>query len=151
MPSHKGFTIVELLIVVAIIGILAAIAIPSYQNYVNRAGRTDGQTWLMTVMQAQERFYSQNQTYTANLGVGGLGLVNPSGGAVAANGTLTSEDGRYAISAAACANAVIANCVTLTATAQGQQAARDTECGNLTLDSRGTKGESGTGDVDACW
>ena len=153
MPRQKGFTIVELLIVVAIIGVIAAIAIPSYQNYITRAGRTDGQTWLMTVMQAQERFYSQNQAYTANLGggVGGLALTNPSGGAVATNGSLTSEDGRYTISAAACANAVIANCVTLTATAQGQQAARDTECGNLTLDSRGTKGESGTGNVDACW
>jgi len=151
MPRQKGFTIVELLVVVGIIGVIAAIALPSYRNYITRAGRTDGQTWLMTVMQAQERFYSQNQTYTANLGVNGLAMTNPRGGAVAANGSLTSEDGRYVISAAACANAAITNCVLLTATAQGQQAATDTECGNLTLDSRGTKGEGGTGDVQSCW
>lgn len=68
--KQQGFSLIELMIVVAIVGILAAIAYPSYQNYVLRSGRADGQAKLMEILQAQERFYSQNQTYTANLGVG---------------------------------------------------------------------------------
>ncbi|ARU89811.1 type IV pilin protein [Pseudomonas sp. M30-35] len=145
MFRQKGFTLMELMIVVAIIGILAAIAYPSYQDYVLRSGRSDGQAWLMRIMQAQERFYSQNQTYTTNLGAGGLAM------GVAANAAVISEDQRYSITAAACANVTIANCVMLSAAPQGAQA-RDNECGTLTLNSRGTKGEGGTAaSFQDCW
>jgi len=142
--KQSGFTLIELMIVVAIIGILAAIAFPSYRDYIQRTGRADGQAKLMEIMQAQERFYSQNQTYTANLGAGGLGY------GVAADAAVASDEGRYNITAAACAGAVIANCVALTADAIGQQA-NDTKCGDLTLDSRGTKGKGGTLTVQDCW
>lgn len=141
--KQSGFTLIELMIVVAIVGILAAIAYPSYQSYVERTGRADGQAKLMEIMQAQERFYSQNQTYTANLGAGGLGY------GVAANAAVASDEGRYNITAAACGGA-IASCVALTADAVGQQAS-DTKCGDLTLDSRGTKGKGGTLTVLDCW
>lgn len=145
MFRQKGFTLMELMIVVAIIGILAAIAYPSYQDYVLRSGRSDGQAWLMRIMQAQERFYSQNQTYTTNLGAGGLAM------GVAANAAVISEDQRYSITAAACANVTIATCVMLSAAPQGAQA-RDNECGTLTLNSRGTKGEGGTAaSFQDCW
>uniref|UniRef100_UPI0030D75138 type IV pilin protein n=1 Tax=Pseudomonas sp. RL_15y_Pfl2_60 TaxID=3088709 RepID=UPI0030D75138 len=145
MFRQKGFTLMELMIVVAIIGILGAIAYPSYQNYVLRAGRSDGHAWLMRIMQAQERFYSQNQTYTANLGAGGLAMTGN------ANAAVISEDQRYSITAAACAGATIATCVMLSAAPQGAQA-RDNECGTLTLNSRGTKGEGGTAaSFQDCW
>lgn len=145
MLRQKGFTLLEMMIVVAIIGILGAIAYPSYQSYVIKAGRSDGQAWLMRIMQAQERFNSQNQTYTANLGAGGLAL----GGA--ADAALISEDQRYSITAAACANTTIATCVMLSAAPRGAQA-RDAECGTLTLNSRGTKGEGGTAaSFQDCW
>jgi type IV pilus assembly protein PilE len=139
--KQQGFSLIELMIVVAIIGILAAIAYPSYQNYVLRSGRADGQAKLMEILQAQERFYSQNQAYVTNLGVGGLAY------GVATDAAVPSDERRYNISAAACGGSTIARCVTLTATRVGPQL-QDNECGNLTLDSRGTKGAT---DVDRCW
>ena len=141
--KQSGFTLIEMMIVVAIVGILAAISYPSYRDYVERAGRADGKAKLLEIMQAQERFYSQNQTYTANLGAGGLGY------GVAANAAVASDEGRYSITAAVCGGA-IARCVALTADAVGAQA-NDTRCGDLTLDSLGTKGEGGTLTVQDCW
>lgn len=141
--KEKGFSLMELMIVVAIIGILAAIAYPSYQEYVLRTGRADGQAKLMEILQAQERFYSQNQTYTTNLGAGAGGLAY----GVAADAAVPSTEGRYTITAAACANSTIARCVTLTAARIGPQL-KDNTCGNLSLDSRGTKGAT---DVPKCW
>jgi type IV pilus assembly protein PilE len=141
--KQSGFTLIELMIVVAIVGILAAIAYPSYQSYTERTGRADGMAKLMEIMQAQERFYSQNQSYTANLGAGGLAY------GVAANAAVASDEGRYNITAAACGGG-IASCVALTADAVGRQAS-DTRCGDLTLDSRGTKGAGGTLAVQDCW
>ena len=98
--KRNGFTLIEVMIVVAIVGILAAIAYPSYQEYVLRTGRADGMAKLMEIMQAQERFYSQNQTYTANLGAGGLAYN------VAANAAVASNEGRYNIAAAACGSSI---------------------------------------------
>ncbi|MCJ8170653.1 type IV pilin protein [Pseudomonas sp. A3.4] len=119
-------------------------AYPSYQRYVVKTGRTDGQAKLSEIMQAQERRFATAQSYITNLGAGGLGY------GVVADAAVPSDEGRYNISAAACAGLTIATCVVLTATRQGAQA-NDAECGNLTLDSRGIKGESGTLTVDDCW
>ncbi|WP_439887513.1 type IV pilin protein [Pseudomonas sp. MBLB4123] len=141
--TQRGFSLIELMIAVAIVGILAAIAYPSYQSYVLKSGRSDGQAKLMEILQAQERFFSQNQTYVTNLGAGGLGY------GVAADAAVPSNEGRYTISAQACGGG-IADCVQLTATRAGAQA-NDTQCGNLSLDSRGTKGETGTLTVQDCW
>lgn len=138
--KQRGFTLIELMVVVAIIAILAAIAYPSYQEYVLKTGRADGKAKLAEIMSAQERFYSQNQSYTVDLSAGlGYG-TNP----------VASAEGRYSVSAAACAGSVISNCVQLTATTTGPQVA-DARCGNLSLDSRGTHTKTGTDSLKSCW
>lgn len=74
-----GFTLIELMIVVAIIGILAAIAYPSYQSYVEKTRRTDAQGALMSFANAMERYYTQNNTY-----------IGADGGSSAISNTLTA-------------------------------------------------------------
>ena len=60
----RGVTLIELLITVAIVAIIAAIAIPSYNNYVLRAHRTEAKSALLSMAAAEERFYSTNNAYT---------------------------------------------------------------------------------------
>ncbi|PHV11430.1 type IV pilin protein [Chitinimonas sp. BJB300] len=61
--AENGFTLIELMIVVAIIGVLAAIAIPQYQSYIIRSRKVAAQADLTTYAQALERYYTTNQTY----------------------------------------------------------------------------------------
>jgi type IV pilus assembly protein PilE len=141
--AYGGFTLIEVMVVVAIVGILAAIAYPSYQSYVLKGQRSEGKAKLMEIMQAQERYNSQNQSYATNLGTGKDGL----GFNAAANAPVSSETRLYNISAQACAGQTIASCVLLTAT----PTRNDPECTTLTLDSRGTRGSSGTATSQTCW
>jgi len=123
LNKMAGMTLIELMIVVAVVGILSAIAYPAYQDQMTKTRRTDGKTELAAVMNAQERFFTNNGTYTATLLAGGLGLPDAN-----------SDEGHYTIAAAAC-GAGLTQCVALTATAVGVQAAD----GNLTYDSLGNK------------
>ena len=123
----NGFTLVELLIVVAIVSILASIAIPSYQSHIQESRRTEGQVKLMEVMNAQERYYTLNNTYVSD-----LTKLNYD------NNPEPSENNYYNISAAACGTGngqQIDSCVQLTATATGAHAAD----GNLTYNSLGQR------------
>lgn len=71
--KQVGFTLIELMIVVAIIAIIAAIALPSYQGYVERTRAGDAQAALMSLANAMERFHTQNGTYDgATVGAGGI-------------------------------------------------------------------------------
>lgn len=63
MKKVGGFTLIELMIVVAIVAILAAVAYPSYQEYIARSRRADAKTVLLENAQFLERFYTQNGTY----------------------------------------------------------------------------------------
>lgn len=138
MRRHTGFTLVEILIVVAILGIIAAIALPSYQDSQLRAGRADGKNALLKAASDQERFYSANFTYSTNADP----LSTP------ARATVNSPDGFYVISVAACAGGTIANCFVATATPQGRQTAD--ACGNLSITSAGVRTASG-GTLEDCW
>lgn len=120
----RGFTLIELLIVVAIIGIISAVAYPSYQQYLVKAGRAEGVSMLMQVMERQENHYRSNLTYVTDLS--SLGYANASS---------DSETGLYSIAAGTCASGSIRRCVLLTATAQNRQAGD----GDFTLNSRGER------------
>jgi type IV pilus assembly protein PilE len=73
---QKGFTLIEIMIVVAIIGILAAIAIPQYQDYVLRANIQEATSTLSDFRTRMEQWYQDNRTYAA-AGGGGCGVANP--------------------------------------------------------------------------
>jgi type IV pilus assembly protein PilE len=131
--SAKAFTLIELLIVIAIIAILASIAYPSYERYVQRTRRADGREMLMRIAAAEERFYTNRNIYTANIGAD-LGLP------------LASENGYYNVAAAIAAGG---QTFVLTATPQGTQ--NLDACGNLTINNTGFKAQSGSETNGKCW
>lgn len=96
MKHHRinGFSLIELMIVVVIVGILAAIAMPSYSNYVIRGSRAAAQTELLEMASQQEKIYLNSNAYTANVttaynGTSAGGLGRTSG---------KTPDGKYALS-----------------------------------------------------
>jgi prepilin-type N-terminal cleavage/methylation domain len=127
--NSKGFTLLELMVTVAIVAILAAIAYPSYSNYVRHSRRSEAIEALLSAQMRQEEYRVINRTY-ANTSQ--LGLVNGD---------------YYDFASSAAVSAGIAS-YTLTATAKGSQAS-DSEnsvtC-NLTITNQNTKGPN-----DACW
>jgi type IV pilus assembly protein PilE len=135
--QQTGLTLIELLVTLAIVAIISSIAYPIYTNYVTKARRADGKSALMEIMQAQQRNYTANSTYTTDLSTIGYGSAS----------NVPSESGHYQITAAACGTG-ITSCVQLTAAPQ----ASDAECGSLIYDSTGAKSISGgTSTADKCW
>ena len=146
--SALGFTLIEVMVVVAIIGILAAIGYPSYTAYVARSKRAQAKSFLTQVSQRQEQFYINSKTYTTDMSDLGYPAatfyVDPDGNATAA----TTAAAIYLISATS-GNVLMQ--YTLTATPQGPQATADAGCANITLNNQGTKGVSGASSVNDCW
>jgi type IV pilus assembly protein PilE len=135
MKSTNGFTLIELMIVVMIVGVLMAIALPSYRDYVLRSHRTDAQSSLIDIAARQERFVAQRNTYTQEISANN-GLTM---------GRTTSAEGYYDLTVLPCAGGTIATCYVITATATGSQLA-DTECATINYDNLGAKGPTA-----ACW
>ena len=130
--ADSGFTLIELMIAVAILAIIVAIAIPTYERYVIETNRGEGKVIINNVAQGLERCYSRFSQYND--------------GACTVTLPAVSENGHYSVTAA-----LTATTYTLTAAPQDSQATRDTECGSLTLDHRGFRGVTGSGTVEDCW
>ncbi|MCL2875585.1 MAG: type IV pilin protein [Betaproteobacteria bacterium] len=132
MNTQKGFTLLELMIVVMVIAILAAVAIPNYQSYTIKTRRATAAACLVELSQALERFHTVNMTYTGSA----LPILQ-------CNNDLKDH---YTFSL----TSVAARAYTLSAAPQGAQSSNDpASCGTLTINQAGQKGASG--DVNACW
>jgi type IV pilus assembly protein PilE len=143
---HYGFTLIEVLIVIMIAGIIAAIAYPSYRSAVTKSKRAEGKAALMQLMQQQERYFSQNTSYVGFSSTS----ANPDGKKFKWYSADMPSSSAYELSATACQNETIQNCVILTAkpgTVQVNSSYVDEECGNLTFTSTGVKSADGKN----CW
>jgi type IV pilus assembly protein PilE len=139
--TAKGFTLVEVIIVVLIISVLAAIAYPAYQDSVVKSRRAAAKACIAEATQFLERFYTTNNlTY-----VGG-----PAAWPGCAAGTDVTN--HYTVTpVAAAATAAARSTYTVTATPKGLQLTKDTQCGTLSVNTLGVKTETGTETGDYCW
>ena len=137
--KNKGFTLIELMIVVAILGILAAVALPSYTSYVIRSKRTECRAAIMQVMQQQERYFTQQNTYLAYTNSAtSIPMLQFSGDSLV-NSACT-------LASATCSGSTVSACVVVTGTPRYT----DPVVADITMQSDGTKGCSGS-DQTKCW
>lgn len=139
LPRRRGFTLIEVMVTVAIVGLLAAIALPNYQRYVTDSRRRAAAACLLESAQFMERFYTTNLRYDQDAAGNNVALPN----------TTCQNDlvDFYAFTI----DAVAPRTYTLVATAKGVQATRDTKCGNLSVNQAGVKSISGAGTLAECW
>lgn len=123
--KHSGFTLIELMITIAILAILLSLAYPAYTSYVEKSRRADAISGILQAAQQMERCFTRSNTYT------GCTILT------------TSPDGYYAITVRSTATTY-----SLSAAPNSTQAGDD--CGTFTLDHRGIKGSGGS-ETDKCW
>ena len=131
--AGAGFTLIELMIVVAVVAILASIAVPSYQEQIRKSRRAQAKADVVEYMQMAERYFTVNNTY--------VGFALP----VAVSPREAGATARYNLAA----STQTATALVLTATAVGPQASD--RCGNLSVSNTGLKTESGTATLAECW
>jgi type IV pilus assembly protein PilE len=136
----RGFTLIELMIVVAVVGILAAIAYPSYQEQIRQSRRAEVTAVLLEAAQFMERFYTLNSRYDQTSAAVAVDLP--------ANLKQSPQDGAnlyYNVTL----SAVTQNSFTLQAAPVNAQAGDG--CGNLTLTNTGLRAKTGTLPLERCW
>ncbi|MGY6276209.1 type IV pilin protein [Methylomonas sp. MgM2] len=140
IPGHNGFTLIELMIAVAIVGILASIAVPSYTDYIDRANRSDAKAILLENAQFLERNYTENNRYHKDSAGNDVGLpvtVSPKSGTTLYNISVSNFS---------------ASTYTLTATPVSGGRMDGDECGALSVNQLGQKSvANATLGADTCW
>ncbi len=143
--TEKGVTLIELMTVMVVLGVLAAIAVPSYRRYLLRAQRTDATTALLRLQTAEEKFLLQKGVYTTNLtelptaSTAGLGLA-----------TGTSERGFYQLKVEPSATGYTAIATPVSGAGQSD----DTTCVEFSISETGVKKAKDSAGADSraqCW
>lgn len=136
MNTQKGFTLIELMIVIAVIAIVAAIAIPAYSDYVTRSKRADGKTALLSMQLAQEKYRANNPQYAST--------------AATLNFATTSPDNYYTLSVVAASTGGY-----LLEADPIEAEHKDPVCGSLRIDHNANKTATGTvsdaNELATCW
>ncbi|WP_353314472.1 type IV pilin protein [Candidatus Albibeggiatoa sp. nov. NOAA] len=153
MKKSKGFTLIELMIAVAIIAIIVAIAVPNYNRYLAKSRRADAKTALITIAQLQETYFADNNTYATGNGTEPFNTLRAKReGFELVDGFYRSKDGYYKLDFKR-ANATYFQ---VRATPTGIQKTDEESiglCNAFLLDSRGTKGVEyvSSANTEDCW
>lgn len=138
MKAHSGFTLIELMITVALVAVLAAVAYPAYTRHVARAQRSSAASFVMGLSSKQEQFNLDARRYATSL--------------TDLNATaVPSEVSRFYTVTLTANNAATPPLYTITAAPIGNQATTDAQCGALSIDQTGTKSVSGSATSASCW
>lgn len=129
--NHRGFTLIELMITVAIVAILAAIAFPSYTKYVQRGYRSEGIAQLNDAAARMERYYAQNNSYNVGSDLSKIGLPNAA-----------SSTGKYSLT-------VNGNATSYTLSTAPQGSQQSDTCGTMTLNQAGARTPDPS--TTTCW
>ena len=140
----RGFTLIELMTVVAVVAILSTIAMSSYSNYVLRTNRTEGRMALLAIQVAQEKFFLQNNAYAQSIAT--VIAAPPAGLGVTLSGAGVTPGGKYTISFDPAFTS--ANIYRLQADATGAQTHDTAACLTFTIDDKGAKTPL---DSSGCW
>lgn len=122
--KQNGFSLIELMVVLTIVGIITTIAVPSYQSSIVRSARGEGMSEILDIMRAQENYFANNFAYTTDLRDLGFAAA-----------THSAADNRYTITAVACTDLTLTQCISISGTAINAQV----DDGNLVLNSQGLR------------
>jgi type IV pilus assembly protein PilE len=146
LKQELGFTLVELIVTMAIAAILTAIAVPGYRQFVQRSNRTDATTALLRIAAAQEKFYMQNNTYASE--------ALRAGAPPAGLGVPRTDQDLYTLSIAPAAGGLAQGYTVTAAATAGKGQADDTKCQVFTVNEQGARtalNGGGTDNTTECW
>ncbi|HEX9474118.1 MAG TPA: type IV pilin protein [Steroidobacteraceae bacterium] len=140
--TARGFTLIELMIVIGVVAILTTIAVTSYRTYVLRATRTEARMALLSIQVAQEKYFLQNNQYAQTLAT--VTAAPPAGLGVALDAAGVTPGGHYTVSF----TAATANTYTVRAVATGTQTSDKAACLTFTINDQGVRTPA---DTSSCW